>query len=80
MKNEGKELTDWKIFEELKDKYKDAVLLFRDHDRYESYKEDADRVANVLGISVSERDGGFMRFLFLIRIWTATCPNWYGRE
>ncbi len=58
MKNEGKELTDWKIFEELKDKYKDAVLLFRDHDRYESYKEDADRVANVLGISVSERDGG----------------------
>ena len=58
MKNEGKELTDWKIFEKLKDKYKDAVLLFRDHDRYESYKEDADRVANVLGISVSERDGG----------------------
>lgn len=58
MKNEGKELTDWKIFEELKDKYKDAVLLFRDHDRYESYKEDADRMANVLGISVSERDGG----------------------
>lgn len=50
--------TDWRNFEELKAKHSDAVLLFRCRDFYESYKEDADRMANVLGLDVSERDGG----------------------
>lgn len=50
--------TDWRNFEELKAKHPDAVLLFRSRDFYESYKEDADRMANVLGLDVSERDGG----------------------
>ena len=50
--------TDWRNFEELKAKHPDAVLLFRSRDFYESYKEDADRMANMLGLDVSERDGG----------------------
>lgn len=59
MKADGaKGQTDWRNFEELKAKHSDAVLLFRCRDFYESYKEDADRMANVLGLDVSERDGG----------------------
>lgn len=50
--------TNWKNFEELKAKHPDAVLLFRVRDFYESYKEDADRMTNVLGLDVSEREGG----------------------
>ena len=50
--------TDWKNFEKLKAKHPDAVLRFRNRGFYESYKEDADRMANMLGLDVSERDGG----------------------
>lgn len=44
-----------KQFDELKAKHPDAVLLFRCGDFYESYKEDAKVLANVLGITLTRR-------------------------
>ena len=72
--------TDWRNFEELKAKHPDAVLLFRSRDFYESYKEDADRMANVLGLDVSERDGGIHVASFPKTALDTYCPSWYGRE
>lgn len=52
-----KPLMDWDVFEKLKSQHADAIFLFRKHDFYESYKEDADKVAQVLGLDLSEREG-----------------------
>lgn len=42
-------------FDELKAKYPEAVLLFRCGDFYESYREDAEVLAQVLGITLTKR-------------------------
>lgn len=40
-------------FKNLKEEYPDAVLLFRCGDFYETYMDDAEKVANVLGITLT---------------------------
>ena len=42
-------------FTKLKEKHPDAVLLFRAGDFYETYNEDAETTANVLGITLTNR-------------------------
>lgn len=44
-----------KQFNEIKAKHPDAVLLFRVGDFYESYEEDAEIVANELGITLTKK-------------------------
>lgn len=44
-------------FNELKAKHPDAVILFRVGDFYESYFDDATKVAEVLGITLTKRSG-----------------------
>lgn len=44
-----------KQFDELKAKHPEAVLLFRCGDFYESYREDAEVLAQVLGITLTKR-------------------------
>ena len=46
-----------KQFNELKTKRPDAVILFRVGDFYESYFEDAKKVSEVLGITLTKRSG-----------------------
>ena len=46
-----------KQFNELKAKHPDAVILFRAGDFYESYFEDAKKVSEVLGITLTKRSG-----------------------
>ena len=46
-----------KQFNELKSKHPDAVILFRVGDFYESYFEDAKKVSEVLGITLTKRSG-----------------------
>ena len=54
-------------FKNLKEKYPDAVLLFRCGDFYETYMDDATTAANVLGITLTrstkqkEDDGSGLR-------------------
>ena len=44
-------------FNELKAKHPDAVILFRVGDFYESYFDDAKKVSEVLGITLTKRSG-----------------------
>lgn len=46
-----------KQFQELKDKHPEALLLFRCGDFYESYMQDAEVCAEVLGITLTRRSG-----------------------
>ncbi len=46
-----------KMFNELKAKHPDAVILFRCGDFYESYFDDAKKVSEVLGITLTKRSG-----------------------
>ena len=46
-----------KMFNELKAKHPDAVILFRVGDFYESYFDDAKKVSEVLGITLTKRSG-----------------------
>ena len=54
-------------FKNLKEKYPDAVLLFRCGDFYEAYMDDATTAANILGITMTrstnqkEDDGSGLR-------------------
>lgn len=54
-------------FKKLKEKYPDAVLLFRCGDFYETYMDDATTAANILGITLTrsakqqEDDGRCLR-------------------
>ena len=55
-----KELTPMmKQFYDLKGKYPDAVLLFRCGDFYETYDEDAEVCANLLGITLTYRNNQY---------------------
>lgn len=51
-----------KIFDDLKAKHPDTLLLFRCGDFYETYQQDADTVANVLGLTLTRtiEDGVLM--------------------
>lgn len=53
MKNEKSPLL--KQFEDLKKKHPEALLLFRCGDFYETYNEDAEACASILGITLTER-------------------------
>ena len=48
-----KENTIFEQFKKLKEKYPDAVLLFRCGDFYETYMDDATTAANILGITLT---------------------------
>lgn len=43
-----------KQYKELKAKHPDAILLFRCGDFYETYKEDAEKVSKMLGITLTK--------------------------
>jgi len=43
-----------KQYNELKQKHPDALLLFRCGDFYETYKEDAEKASNILGITLTQ--------------------------
>ena len=45
--------TIFEQFKNLKEKYPDAVLLFRCGDFYETYMDDATTAANILGITLT---------------------------
>ena len=44
-------------FNELKTKHHDAVILFRIGDFYESYFDDAKKVSDILGLTLTKRNG-----------------------
>ena len=44
-------------FNELKTKHHDAVILFRVGDFYESYFDDAKKVSDILGLTLTKRNG-----------------------
>lgn len=44
-----------KQFHDLKQKHPDAILLFRCGDFYETYEDDAEACANILGITLTKR-------------------------
>ena len=44
-------------FNELKSKHSDAVILFRVGDLYESYFDDAKKVSDILGLTLTKRNG-----------------------
>lgn len=46
-----------KQFQELKVKHPGATLLFRCGDFFETYQEDAEAIANRLGITLTKKDG-----------------------
>lgn len=45
-------------FKQLKQQYPDAVILFRIGGFYQTFEEDAQKVANDLGIIVTKRNDG----------------------
>lgn len=47
-----------KLYEEMKKKHPDAILLFRVGDFYETFSEDAIAAADVLGITLTRRANG----------------------
>jgi len=53
-----KETPLMKQYNEIKNKYPDACLLFRVGDFYETFGEDAVRTANILGIVLTKRGAG----------------------
>ena len=55
-KEETKDSPIMKQWKELKAKHPDALLLFRVGDFYEMYEQDAKRVAEVLGITLTKRN------------------------
>lgn len=42
-------------FDEMKARHPDAILLFRSGDRYELFREDAEKASSILGIETRER-------------------------
>ena len=52
----------------IKQKYPDAVLLFRVGDFYETFGEDAIIASRVLGITLTKRNNGAAASLSLIHI------------
>ena len=55
---EYKRATFRKQFEEFKEKHPDALLLFRCGDFYETYEEDAEQAAEILGLVVTRSANG----------------------
>lgn len=47
-----------KQFDEMKAKHPDAILLFRRNDSYETYREDAVKAKQILGIEIESRKEG----------------------
>lgn len=48
-----------KQFDDIKQQYPDALLLFRCGDFYEAYKEDATEACRILGITTVNRPEGY---------------------
>ena len=51
-------------FKELKEKHPDRLLLFRTGDFYESFEEDAEVTARVLGITLTKDKEGIRQAMF----------------
>lgn len=52
-------------YEEMKIKHPDAVLLFRVGDFYETFSEDAQIAADILGITLTRRANGKDNYIYL---------------
>ena len=63
--NQAQELPKWReSFEQYKEKYPDAVLLFRHGDFYKSFKEDAEKVASIAGLFLGKYSDGCKQTMF----------------
>ena len=51
-------------FKELKEKHPDRLLLFRTGDFYESFQEDAEAAAKVLGTTLTKDKEGIRQTMF----------------
>jgi len=64
----------------IKQKYPDAILLFRVGDFYETFGEDAIIASQVLGITLTKRNNGAPASpswqVFRTMPWIPTCTNW----
>mgnify|MGYP002480338675 CR=1 FL=1 len=61
MAKTGKEVKETPLmgqYNKIKQKYPDAILLFRVGDFYETFSQDAVKAANVLGIVLTKRANG----------------------
>ena len=58
MAKTSKETPLMKQYNQIKAKYPDALLLFRVGDFYETFKEDAVKTSQVLGIVLTSRNNG----------------------
>lgn len=66
-------------YNDIKSKYPDALLLFRVGDFYETFGEDAVKVASILGIVLTSRNNGGNDVElagFLTIAWTFICLDW----
>lgn len=54
-----------KQYFEMKSKYPDRVLLFRVGDFYETFKDDAETVSAILGITLTRRANGKNNYVYL---------------
>lgn len=54
-----------KQYYQIKDKYPDAILLFRVGDFYETFEEDAIKTAEILGITLTKRANGSASYVEL---------------
>lgn len=53
-----------KLFDELKEKHPDRLLLFRHGDFYESYQEDAEATAQALDVTLTKDKEGVSQTIF----------------
>ena len=58
--NQNQEKSLLEMYNWLKSKHPDSILLFRYGDKYESYKEDAEQVGRIAGIVVAKEMAGDM--------------------
>lgn len=63
--NKVPELPKWReSFDKYKEKHPDAIFLFRSGDFYESFKEDAEKVANLAGLFLGKYSDGSAQTMF----------------
>lgn len=43
-------------YDDIHEQYPNVICLFRVGDFYEAYREDAEKVSNILGIALTQRD------------------------
>jgi DNA mismatch repair protein MutS len=71
MKSQSTETPLMRQYNQIKAKHPDAILLFRMGDFYETFYDDAVKVSEVLGITLTTRNNGAAA--------SAACSRWFAR-